>query len=154
MVKNYSFNLIYFLTYLIFFSSCQNTSPSPQSTTTHIGFYHWQTNFELSPKESQFINALSIERCYIKFFDVDWDFQRQEAIPHASLEVSTTLPATIQIVPTVFITNRTFQHISKMAIEELSERVAEKILQQSNHCLLYTSPSPRDATLSRMPSSA
>ena len=25
---------------------------------------------------------------------------------------------------------------------------------QSNHCLLYTSPSPRDATLSRMPSSA
>ena len=24
----------------------------------------------------------------------------------------------------------------------------------SNHCLLYTSPSPRDATLSRMPSSA
>ena len=23
-----------------------------------------------------------------------------------------------------------------------------------NHCLLYTSPSPRDATLSRMPSSA
>ena len=26
--------------------------------------------------------------------------------------------------------------------------------QQINHCLLYTSPSPRDATLSRMPSSA
>ena len=25
---------------------------------------------------------------------------------------------------------------------------------QSKHCLLYTSPSPRDATLSRMPSSA
>ena len=30
--------------------------------------------------------------------------------------------------------------------------VTEKI--QSNSCLLYTSPSPRDATLSRMPSSA
>ena len=26
--------------------------------------------------------------------------------------------------------------------------------EQSNTCLLYTSPSPRDATLSRMPSSA
>ena len=25
---------------------------------------------------------------------------------------------------------------------------------KNNHCLLYTSPSPRDATLSRMPSSA
>ena len=27
-------------------------------------------------------------------------------------------------------------------------------LQEGNLCLLYTSPSPRDATLSRMPSSA
>ena len=27
-------------------------------------------------------------------------------------------------------------------------------LAKSRHCLLYTSPSPRDATLSRMPSSA
>ena len=27
-------------------------------------------------------------------------------------------------------------------------------IEQNNYCLLYTSPSPRDATLSRMPSSA
>ena len=31
---------------------------------------------------------------------------------------------------------------------------AEWVLTQSTACLLYTSPSPRDATLSRMPSSA
>ena len=31
---------------------------------------------------------------------------------------------------------------------------AEIISIQGNFCLLYTSPSPRDATLSRMPSSA
>ena len=30
----------------------------------------------------------------------------------------------------------------------------EEIAKQYNTCLLYTSPSPRDATLSRMPSSA
>ena len=29
-----------------------------------------------------------------------------------------------------------------------------KIIDAINDCLLYTSPSPRDATLSRMPSSA
>ena len=29
-----------------------------------------------------------------------------------------------------------------------------KILEELEFCLLYTSPSPRDATLSRMPSSA
>ena len=30
----------------------------------------------------------------------------------------------------------------------------DQIKWYSNNCLLYTSPSPRDATLSRMPSSA
>ena len=30
----------------------------------------------------------------------------------------------------------------------------KQIADQRSHCLLYTSPSPRDATLSRMPSSA
>ena len=33
-------------------------------------------------------------------------------------------------------------------------RVANKLSLQHEACLLYTSPSPRDATLSRMPSSA
>ena len=30
----------------------------------------------------------------------------------------------------------------------------ERLAAEGMHCLLYTSPSPRDATLSRMPSSA
>ena len=34
------------------------------------------------------------------------------------------------------------------------EKKAAKILAMAGPCLLYTSPSPRDATLSRMPSSA
>ena len=42
---------------------------------------------------------------------------------------------------------------------ELSEEVADRMIENvigtySLPCLLYTSPSPRDATLSRMPSSA
>ena len=38
--------------------------------------------------------------------------------------------------------------------QELAERVPDGVYLQSMRCLLYTSPSPRDATLSRMPSSA
>ena len=34
------------------------------------------------------------------------------------------------------------------------EEDKSELLQSCNSCLLYTSPSPRDATLSRMPSSA
>ena len=35
-----------------------------------------------------------------------------------------------------------------------SEKEAENLKDQLNTCLLYTSPSPRDTLLSRMPSSA
>ena len=38
--------------------------------------------------------------------------------------------------------------LRKLALEENNEIIQNEI------CLLYTSPSPRDATLSRMPSSA
>ena len=39
-------------------------------------------------------------------------------------------------------------------IEKFGNYLVEKHKALANYCLLYTSPSPRDATLSRMPSSA
>ena len=46
----------------------------------------------------------------------------------------------------------------KAATSALAASVGAKVTQYSGlrgkYCLLYTSPSPRDATLSRMPSSA
>ena len=39
-------------------------------------------------------------------------------------------------------------------LEEYQNKFLEKVEQYYHHCLLYTSPSPRDGLLSRMPSSA
>ena len=39
-------------------------------------------------------------------------------------------------------------------VEERIEKKLDSHVELVNDCLLYTSPSPRDATLSRMPSSA
>ena len=49
--------------------------------------------------------------------------------------------------------------VKALEVENLGETGSEIILGNTYHlmlrpCLLYTSPSPRDATLSRMPSSA
>ena len=48
------------------------------------------------------------------------------------------------------------QKIQIQASGGLSGEEIEKMVKdaEANNCLLYTSPSPRDATLSRMPSSA
>ena len=47
----------------------------------------------------------------------------------------------------------TLFQFSKNLLEQ-SIQIEKLIKNQDSHCLLYTSPSPRDATLSRMPSSA
>ena len=46
------------------------------------------------------------------------------------------------------------QQGQNIQIPKLSVQVANLTLQGEGHCLLYTSPSPRDRTRSRMPSSA
>ena len=38
--------------------------------------------------------------------------------------------------------------------QDVLEDLGAKLIVHNDDCLLYTSPSPRDATLSRMPSSA
>ena len=44
--------------------------------------------------------------------------------------------------------------IQKDELKLIDDLIAESSIQGTYICLLYTSPSPRDATLSRMPSSA
>ena len=45
-------------------------------------------------------------------------------------------------------------HTDPIADGPTNQRAAQEALDSGMTCLLYTSPSPRDATLSRMPSSA
>ena len=46
-----------------------------------------------------------------------------------------------------------YEDLSKEMLDKL-EKAVGTISENSNNCLLYTSPSPRDRTRSRMPSSA
>ena len=63
-------------------------------------------------------------------------------------------------IATVGITQHATEMLGDIVFAEVPEagKVVEKEGQaavvESTNCLLYTSPSPRDATLSRMPSSA
>ena len=51
--------------------------------------------------------------------------------------------------------SREIVSISLLSFVGVSAVISYKtLIEQINGCLLYTSPSPRDATLSRMPSSA
>lgn len=88
-------------------------------------FYHWKTDFNLSDFEKDFIQKTKTEKLYVKFFDVDWN--GKQAIPLASLNVKNIASVGQDIVPTVFITNRTFQYLEEEEIRSLANKVLTKI---------------------------
>ena len=102
-------------------SGCGADKPREVKTA----FYHWQTDFDLSDYEQNFIKNTQSERLYVKFFDVDWN--GKEAIPMASLNVKNEVRAGQEIVPTIFITNRTFKHLKGEEIEDLAKKIMAKI---------------------------
>ena len=119
--------LLFFIPFC--FLACQNPNKQ-QKTNTHLGFYHWKTALELSSTEIAYLDALQAEKLYIKFFDVDWDFNQKKPKPLASLQVKTIPPKEIAIVPTIFITNRTFQHIKLKHTLVLGEQIVAKLKEQ------------------------
>ena len=74
-----------------------------------------------------------------------WRFYEDGCLLHASALAYTTM---LSIVPVLALM---FAALKGLGVESELE---ELLLERLSLCLLYTSPSPRDATLSRMPSSA
>ena len=114
-----------------------------------IGVLPLSRNADLSPKAKDLADSLR------KHWNVDFDdagaigrrYRRQD-------EIGTPFCITIDFESlddqAVTIRERDSMAQSRIAIDQVQNYLAPKLL----GCLLYTSPSPRDGLLSRMPSSA
>ncbi|GJM36256.1 MAG: hypothetical protein DHS20C18_52570 [Saprospiraceae bacterium] len=107
--------------------SCTH-SETETSIRLSPSFYHWQTELAITPQERAYLDALKIRRIYAKFFDVDWDGQEQEAVPHAQIRIDTMRLEGLEIIPTIFITNRTMLHLPQGEVGVLAHRINDLIL--------------------------
>lgn len=107
--------------YFLFFSCSETTNKN-----INPAFYHWKTNFQLTDFEKNYLDSLDVQKLYVKFFDVDWDFKKKEAIPKAAINFK-TIPLVEEIIPTIFITNRTFENIALTEIPTLAKRMEKRI---------------------------
>lgn len=115
------FHFSLFTFYLL--TGCKNDLPQTKAVPA---FYHWQTHLQITPSERSLLDSLNVKKLYVKFFDIDLDGNDQP-VPHALVQIDTHLLNGLDIVPTVFITNRTFKSISKKQIETLAENIFNKI---------------------------
>ena len=104
--------------------------PSCQDTPTrdiHPAFYHWKTHFQPGPVEQEALRHHQAHRIYTKYFDVDWSDAEKRPTPQAKVEWRQPPPLGQDIVPVVFITNRSFENIDPPYADTLATQVAKLI---------------------------
>ncbi len=106
---------------LCLFLSCQQQDQKKVSPS----FYHWQQELSLNAFEIDYLQSLSVKRVYLRFFDVDW--QNEKAVPLSILSVQNSLPDSIEVVPVIFITNRTILNANDKEIGVLANRIVKKV---------------------------
>ena len=117
-LKKYSF-----LFFILFFFSCKKKIPNITPA-----FYHWQTEFQLADSEKTYLQDFPIKKIYVKFFDVDWHASG-EPLPQAEVIWNEILQEDIEIIPTIFITNRSLKNYPLEKMEDLGENILEKIFE-------------------------
>jgi hypothetical protein len=117
----FGFGILIF-TLILILNSCQTKQQVKRA------FYHWKTNLSLSSIEQKSLKNLKVSRLYTKFFDVDWDEIGGQIVPLASVQIDTAGLGELELIPVVYITNRTWDHVeSEQNLEALVERITTKI---------------------------
>ena len=109
--------LLYFLCLFLFFQNCKKP---PRNVK--MAFYHWKTSVDISDFKN-----IKKEKIYVHLFDVDWDEETHFPKPLAELQNIQKFKDFKNIVPVVFLTNKTFAQIIDYQIDTLALRVFEKI---------------------------
>lgn len=116
-------NCLYKFTRIFLFSIIIITSPSCRETKkTAVSFYYWKTSFALSKTEKECIKKTECNRIYTRFFDIDRI--NDSLVPQGTIVHLENFDTSLQCIPVVFITNRSFM---RMGIEE-SEKLAHKTI--------------------------
>ncbi len=112
------------LSFFFVFTRCVERTPVSKVSPA---FYHWKTELKLTERERALLDSLQVRQMFVRFFDVDWSEELQIPIPLAVLQADTTGLQGMEIIPVVFITNRTFEKVRAEEIDTLVARIYRKI---------------------------
>ena len=105
-------------------------------TSEHRSVYYWKTTFELGDKEKAFLDRHSIDRRYLRMFDVDsrddYAADMSKVIPVATAQFKSAKPEGIEVVPTVFITLNALRRYEDRE-EELAGLITKRVLNMCSY---------------------
>ncbi|MDP4194603.1 MAG: hypothetical protein Q8940_06120 [Bacteroidota bacterium] len=82
----------------------------------------------MESSEEKWLKDNQIRKLYLRVFDVDWNESIGQPLPIGDLQIKTdNLPQDIEVIPVVFITNRTFLNMRDLSVDTLAANVIKKV---------------------------
>lgn len=115
----------------ILFTSCSRQQSQDESLEQSNGVYYWRTDLHLDSTERAFLKQHHINKVYCRYFDVVMSDDGTEPKPNATIAFTDTLPAGIELIPTVYITEDCMHKPHKDLAEKLVKRIMQ--MNETNH---------------------
>jgi len=121
-------NVGYFYLLMVIVSLLTACTSIPEYTTLEEGnaVYYWRTDLRFDSTEQAFLQQYHINKVYCRYFDVVMS-ESGEPKPNATITFSDVLPDSIEIIPTVYIT----EDCMHQKHEGFAERLVKRILQMN-----------------------
>ena len=111
--------------------SCGKQRYQDESLEQSNGVYYWRTDLHLDSTERAFLKQHHINKVYCRYFDVVMSDDGTEPKPNATIAFTDTLPAGIELIPTVYITEDCMNKPHKDLAEKLVKRIMQ--MNETNH---------------------
>lgn len=111
--------------------SCGKQRYQDESLEQSNGVYYWRTDLHLDSTERVFLKQHHINKVYCRYFDVVMSDDGTEPKPNATIAFTDTLPAGIELIPTVYITEDCMHKPHKDLAEKLVKRIMQ--MNETNH---------------------
>ena len=87
--------------------------------------YYWRTDLRLDSTEKAFLSHYHINKVYCRYFDVVMNDGASEPSPNATISFSDALPAGIEIIPTIYITEDCMHKPYKGLAKKIVDRIKQ-----------------------------
>lgn len=108
-------------------TGCDKQKSQDESLEQCNSVYYWRTDLRLDSTEKVFLSQYNINKVYCRYFDVVMNDDDTEPSPNATISFSDTLPASIEIIPTIYITEDCMHKPHK----DLAKKIVDRILQMN-----------------------
>lgn len=115
----------YLLSLLLLLAACRSHEPRQIIK----GFYYWKQRYATNSTEQNTLSALQVQKLYLRAFDVRLDPFSRQPVPVAPVDIRSTIPDSIRVVPVVFLMNDIWRNNDSMAVTQLANQVSRLLLE-------------------------